>query len=77
MAKLCVVSLSDAERLFLQRAQVTGTAPARTITCACVLPKADRVLRDRNGPTPGPLTPSTARIGGIRADRDGDLQAPL
>ena len=42
MAKLYVVSLSDAERLFLQRTIKTGTASARTITRARILLKADR-----------------------------------
>jgi transposase len=42
MAKLYVVSLSDAERLLLQRTIKTGTASARTITRARILLKADR-----------------------------------
>lgn len=42
MAKLYVVSLSDAERLFLQHTIKTGTASARTITRARILLKADR-----------------------------------
>src|SRR5919199_1908791 len=42
MAKLYVVSLSAAERLFLQRTIKTGTASARTITRARILLKADR-----------------------------------
>lgn len=42
MAKLYVVSPSDAEGLFLQRTIKKGTAPARTITRARILLKADR-----------------------------------
>ena len=41
MAKLYVVSLSDAERLLLQRTIKRGTASARTITRARILLKAD------------------------------------
>jgi transposase len=42
MAKLYVVSLSDAERLLLQRTIKKGTASARTLTRARILLKADR-----------------------------------
>jgi transposase len=41
MAKLYVVSLSDAERLLLQRTIKKGTASARTLTRARILLKAD------------------------------------
>jgi hypothetical protein len=47
MAKLYVVSLSDAERLLLQRTITKGKAPARTITRARILLKADA---GREGP---------------------------
>jgi transposase len=42
MAKLYVVSLSDAERLLLQRTIKKGSASSRTITRAHILLKADR-----------------------------------
>ncbi len=42
MAKLYADSLSDAERLLLQRTIKTGTASARTITCARISLKANR-----------------------------------
>jgi transposase len=41
MAKLYVVSLSDAERLLLQRTIKKGTASAHTLTRARILLKAD------------------------------------
>lgn len=42
MAKLSVVSFSDAERLLLQRTIKTGTGLARIITRTRILLEADR-----------------------------------
>ena len=53
MVKICRVSLSDAQRLLLQKSVLSGTPSARKLTHARILLKADE------GPEGPGKTPAT------------------